>query len=147
MQKTSMIDPITLDQDLQKNNWTCLHDFDLFIEEIQMMYGDMDRGLNVARKSYYDIPQGYYNTNKNLRAYANRLRRNWREAEWDKVQFPLMVYNMVWAGLKADLLPKLKPFTKANWKFNTIDELFDCAADVETELEKYDKQQQMPPGE
>jgi hypothetical protein len=54
---------------------------------------------------------------------------------------------MVWAGLKADLLPRLKPFTKANRKFNSIDELFDRAADVETEPEKYDKQQQKPPGE
>jgi len=49
--------------------------------------------------------------------------------------------------LKADLLPKLKPFTKENEKFNSIDELFDRAADVETEPEQYDKQQQKPAGE
>jgi len=147
MQKTTMIDPITWGQDLQKNNSTCLHDFDLFVGEIQKMYGDKDRRLNVARKSFYDFPQGYYNANENVRAYANRLRRNWREAEWDEVQFQPMLYDMVWAGLKADLLPRLKPFTKANGKFNSIDELFDRAADVETEPEKYDKQQQKPPGE
>ena len=58
-----------------------------------------------------------------------------------------MLYNMVWAGLKADLLPKLKPFTKENGNFNSIVELVDRAADVETEPEKYDKQQQKPPGE
>jgi len=54
---------------------------------------------------------------------------------------------MVWEGLKAYYLPKLKPFSKANRKFNSIDELLDRAADVETEPEKYDKQQQKPPGE
>jgi len=58
-----------------------------------------------------------------------------------------MLYDMVWVGLKADLLTKLKPFTKVNGKFNSIDELFDRVADSETEPEKYDKQQQQPPGE
>jgi hypothetical protein len=51
-----------------------------------------------------------------------------------------MLYDMVWAGLKADLLPRLKQLTKANGKLNSIDEHFDRAADVETEPEKYDKQ-------
>jgi len=31
MQKTTMIDPIIWGQDLQMNNSTCLHDFDLFV--------------------------------------------------------------------------------------------------------------------
>lgn len=38
------------------------------------MDGDKDRGLNVAMKSYYDIPQAYYNAQENLQAYTNRLR-------------------------------------------------------------------------
>jgi len=147
MQNTTMIDPITLGQDLQQNNSPCLNNLDLFVAEIQKMYGDMDRRHNVARKSFYDFPPGYYNADENVRAYANRLRRNWREAEWDEVQFQPMLYDMVWAGLKADLLPKLKPFTKENGKFNSIDELFEPAADVETEPEKYNKQQQQTPGE
>jgi len=63
------------------------------------------------------------------------------------MQFQPMLYDMVWAGLKADLLPTLKPFLKANGKFNYIDELFDRAADDETEPEMYDKQQQKPPAE
>jgi hypothetical protein len=40
---------------------------------------------------------------------------------------------MVWAGLKGDLLPQLKPLTKEKWKYHSIDKLFDSAADVETE--------------
>jgi len=63
------------------------------------------------------------------------------------VQFQTLLYDLVWAGLKADRLPKLKPFTKENRKFNFIEELFDRAADVETELEKYNKLRQKPPGE
>jgi len=58
-----------------------------------------------------------------------------------------MLYDMVWAGLKANLLPTLKPFTKENGKFNSIDEVFDRAADVETEAEPYDEQRLMLPGE
>ena len=58
-----------------------------------------------------------------------------------------MLYDMVWAGFLAGLLPRLKPFTKANWKLNSIDELFDQAADVETEPEKCDKQWRKPLGE
>jgi hypothetical protein len=50
-----------------------------------------------------------------------------------------MLYDMVSVGLKADQQPKLKPFANENGKFNSIDELFDRAANVETELEKYDK--------
>jgi hypothetical protein len=147
MQKTSMIHPIIWGQDLQKNNSPCLNNLDLFVAEIQKMYGDKDRRLNVATKSFYDFPQGYNNTDENVLAYTNRLRQIWREAEWDDVQLQPMLYNMVWAGLKADVLPTPKPFTKENGKFNSIDELCDRAADVETEPEKYDKQQQKPPGE
>jgi len=58
-----------------------------------------------------------------------------------------MLYHIVWVGLKADLLPKLNPFTQANWKFNSIEELSVQAADVETKPEKYDKQQPKPQGE
>jgi hypothetical protein len=85
--------------------------------------------------------QGYHNSDENIRAYANRLRRNWREAGWDEEQHKIMLYDMIWAGLKPYLHPKLRPFTKANGRFDSIDELFDTAADVETPPRNYDKQQ------
>jgi len=66
MQKTTMIDPITWGQDLQKNNSPCLNNLDLFITEIQKMYGDKDRRLNLARKSFYNFPQGYYKADENV---------------------------------------------------------------------------------
>jgi len=56
MQRTTMIDPITWGQDLKKNNSPCLNHLDLFVAEIQKMYGYKDRRLNVARKSFYDFP-------------------------------------------------------------------------------------------
>jgi len=50
MQNTTVIDPITWGQDLQKNNSPCLNNLDLFVAEIQTMYGNEDRRLNLARK-------------------------------------------------------------------------------------------------
>jgi hypothetical protein len=50
-----------------------------------------------------------------------------------------MLYGMIWSGLKEYLLPKIKPFTDESGRFNTIDELFDRAVDVESPP-KADKQ-------
>jgi hypothetical protein len=58
-----------------------------------------------------------------------------------------MLYHMVWAGLKADLLAKVRPLRKAIGKFNSVDKLLDRVADVESKLHTYDKQQQKPAGE
>jgi hypothetical protein len=49
---------------------------------------------------------------------------------------------MIWAGLKPELHPKVRPFTKEDGMFDNSDELFDRAADVETKPQKYDKSQQ-----
>jgi hypothetical protein len=81
MQKTTIIDPIIWGRDLEKNNLPCLNNLDLFVAEIQKMYGDKDQRLNVARKSFSDFPQGYCNAEENIRSYANRPWRNCREAE------------------------------------------------------------------
>jgi len=61
-----MIDPIAWGQDLQKNNSPCFNNLDLFVAEIQTMYGDKDRRLNVARRSFYDFPQGYSCADENV---------------------------------------------------------------------------------
>jgi hypothetical protein len=52
-----------------------------------------------------------------------------------------MLYDTIWAGLKPYLHPKLRRFTKANGRFDSMDELFDRAADLETQPRNYDKQQ------
>lgn len=73
----------------------------------------------MARKSFYDSLQGYYNTNETVQTYANQLWPNGREAQWDEVQFEPMLYDMVWVELNADLPLNLKLFTIVNGKFNS----------------------------
>jgi len=43
-----------------------------------------------------------------------------------------MLYDMIWEGLKSYYWLELKPFTKTIGRFDSIDELFHRAADVET---------------
>jgi len=52
-----------------------------------------------------------------------------------------MLYDMIWARLKPNHHLKLRPFTKANGRFNSIGEHFDRAVDVDTPQWKYDNQQ------
>jgi len=58
---------------------------------------------------------------------------------------------MVWSGLNYNLLPKIEPFTNESGKFNTIDELFDRAADVQSppkaDTQHRQQHQQKQPGE
>ena len=49
---------------------------------------------------------------------------------------------MIWAGLKPELHPIIRPFSNEDGMFDSIDERFDRAADVETKPQKYDKSQQ-----
>ena len=140
--KTSMIDPITWGQDLLTTDSPCLHDFDVFVSEIQKMYADKDRKLNAGTRLCLEFRQGHHDPDESVRAYANRLRQNWREAGWDEEQQKLSCYDMIWAGLKPELHPKVKPFTNEDGMFDSIGELFDRAADVESKPQKYNKSQQ-----
>jgi hypothetical protein len=49
---------------------------------------------------------------------------------------------MIWAGLKPELHPKIRLCSNEDRMFESIDELFDRAADVETKPQKYHKSQQ-----
>jgi len=141
--KTSMTDPETSGHDLLADDHTCLHDYDLFVTKIRKQYRDKDRKQNSSTRAYNEMMQGYHNSDENIRAYANQLQRNWREAGWEEEQHKIMLYDMIWAGLKPYLHPKLRPFTKANRRFDSIDELFDTVADLETPPQNYDKQQRL----
>jgi len=142
-----MIDSISWGHNLRKSNTPCLCNFDVFVGQIQNMYSNHHKRLNMVRRWYDDFPQGYYNANENLWTYTNRLRRNWRDADWDQEQYEPILYEMVWAGFEADLLPTLIPWSKGSGKFDSIDECLHQAADVETEPSKYNMWQQKPPGE
>jgi hypothetical protein len=76
MQNTIIIDPNTWGEDIQMKNSTCLHDFNIFVGNIQKMNSDKNWRLNEGIKSYYDCPQGYYNASANVGAYVIRLRWN-----------------------------------------------------------------------
>jgi hypothetical protein len=69
------------------------------------------------------------------------------EAGWDEGQQKLSCYHMIWVGLKPELHPKVRPFNNKDRMIDSIDELFDRAADVETKPQEYDKSQQRHHGE
>jgi hypothetical protein len=127
-----MTDPVSWGQDLRNQENLYLEDFDLFTTKRRKMYGDKEWELNAATRAYHEFPQGYHDPKEGVRAYANRLRRNWREADWDKQIHHKMLYGMVWSGLNEYLLPKIKPFTEESRRFNTINKLFDRAVDVKS---------------
>jgi len=95
LQKTTMTDPLTWGHDPLADDHPCLHDLDLFITEIQKQYGDKDRRQNSSTQAYHEMMQGYHNPDENVRAYANRLRRNWRESGWDEEHHKIKLYDMV----------------------------------------------------
>jgi hypothetical protein len=135
-----MTDQVTWGHDLLADDHQCLHDLDLFITEMRKQYGDKDRRQYSSPRAYHEMMKGYHNPDENVCAYANRLRRNWRESACDEEAHKIMHYDMIWARLKPYLWPKLRPFTKRNGRFDSINELFNRAADVETPR-KSDKQQ------
>jgi len=143
-----MIDPITWGQDLLTNDSLCLYDFNLFVSEIQKMYGDKDCKLIAASRLYIEFCQGHHNPEESLQASANQLQQNRREAGWDEEQQQLSCYRMIWPGLKPELHRKVKRCTNEDGMIDIINELFDRAADVETKPQKYGKsQRQMQHGE
>jgi len=79
LQKTTMTDLVNWGHDLLTDDHPCVHDLDLFITKIQKQYGDKDRRQNSSTQAYYEIGQCYHNPDENVRAYANRLQRNWTE--------------------------------------------------------------------
>jgi len=112
--------------DLREANDPCLENFELFANELQKMYGDKDRRLNSATKAmqeYQQLP------NESVRAYANRLKPNWRRASWSLITHEVILYDMAWARLGHTLKMKVRPWISSGTdRFDTSDRLFDCAA-------------------
>jgi hypothetical protein len=95
-----LTDPVSWGQVLRNQENLCLGDFDVFTTELRKMYGEKDSELNPATRAYQQYPQGYHDPKEGVRAYANRLRRNWWEADWDEQIYHKMLYGMVWSGLQ-----------------------------------------------
>jgi hypothetical protein len=90
------------------------------------MYGDKDRRLNSATKAmqeYQQLP------NESVRIYVNRLKANLRSAGWSLITHEVVMYEMASAGLRHALKTKDRPWISSGKDtFNTLDQLFDCAA-------------------
>jgi hypothetical protein len=137
-----MTDPISWGQDLLAKNSPCLFDFKLFVEELRKQYGDKERVLTTGSRNFTEFRQGHFDKNETVRAYANRLHKMWRDSNLDETKHFTPFYYQVWVGLRLELHPKIKPFTPKSGMFDTLNALFDRAADVETKL---NQEQQRPP--
>jgi hypothetical protein len=112
----------------------CLRDWDLFEAEIREMYGNRVRQLDAAARAYAEYMQGAFNSNKTVKAYANRMQTNWREAGWkagpDEPKAQRMLYDLVWSGLRPGIKARIRPFACKSGQFDTVEELFEKAHEV-----------------
>jgi hypothetical protein len=85
----AMTDPLEWVGDLSAESDPCLQDFDLFSQEMAKVYGDKDRGrvaVITLMQRYIQLPQ------ESVRAYANRLKANWRQAGWNLQKHEEVLY-------------------------------------------------------
>jgi hypothetical protein len=88
------------------------------------VYGDKDRRCMAV----ITLMQGYIQLPKeSVRAYANRLKANWRQAGWNLQKHEEVLYDIAWAGLRNSLKMIVGPMTPACGRFDTLDEFFDKA--------------------
>jgi len=124
--QTENTDPAESASDLREAKDRCLDDFELFANELQKRYGDKDRRLNSATKAmqeYQQLP------NEAVRVYANRFKANCRTAGWNLITHEVVLYDMAWVGLRHALKTKVRPWIPSGKDmFDTLDQLFDCAA-------------------
>ena len=131
--QTEDTDPAEWASDLREAKDSCLDDFELFANELQKMYGDKDRCLNSATKAmqeYQQLP------NEAVRVYANPLKANWRRAGWNLITHEVVPYDMAWVGRRHALKMNVTPWISSGKdRFETLDQLFDCAAASEFKLD------------
>jgi len=113
------------------------------------MYRDKDRHLNSATKAMHEYQQL---PNESVRIHANRLKANWRKAGWSLITHEVVLYDMACAGLRHTLKTKVRPWiSSGNDRFDSLDQLFDCAAASEFKLDdtkpRGQQQQQRQAGE
>jgi len=130
MHKTEMIDPSTWGRNLRTANHACLHDFDAFAKEMLKTFGDPDRELKAAGKTFETYQQG---EDESVRAYGHRIRSNWRAAGWDEDANKQVLYDLTWHGLRPGLRGKFQHLSGTkDRRFKSIDELLDTAASADT---------------
>jgi len=77
-----------------------------------------------------------------VRAYANCLKADWRQAGWNLLKHEELLHDIAWAGLRNSLKNKVGPMPPTCGRLDTVDEFFDKAAASEvTHVEKKKPQQ------
>jgi len=71
---------------------------------------------------YIQLPQ------ESVRAHANCLIANWRQAGWNLQKHEEVLYEIAWASIYNSLKNTVGPMMPACGRFDTFDEFFDMAA-------------------
>jgi len=125
---TAMTDHSDWAGDLSAESGPCLQDFDLFSQGMAKVYGDMDRrcvAVIMLMQEYIQLPQ------ESVRAYANRVKANWRQAGWNLQKHEEVLYHIAWAGLPNCLKKKVGSMTPACSRFDSLYKFFNKAAATE----------------
>jgi len=140
LRQTAMTDPSEWAGNSAADSDPCLQDLDLFPQEMAKVYGDKDR----RRVAVITLIQGYIQLpHKLVRAYANRLNANWRQAGRNLQKHEEVLYDIAWAGLRNSLKNIIGTMTHACGRFDTLEEIFvKAAASEDTHDEKKKPQQQ-----
>jgi len=99
-----MTDPSEWLGDLSVESGPCLQDFNLFSQEIAKVYGDKNRrrvAVITLMQEYIELQQ------ESVRAYANRVKANWREAGGNLQKHEEVLYDIAWAGLRCSFMNKV----------------------------------------
>ena len=138
--QTQMTDPVEWLRDLRRDSEPCLEDFEAFSEEMQKIFGDKNRKLNAAMKCMTEFLQ---RANEPVRVYANGIKANWRAAGW-LPQEDKNLHQIAWSGLRPGLKSKINLLTPKTRRFDSMEELFDRAADSEVKQDGKKPQPQQP---
>jgi hypothetical protein len=139
-----MTDPSEWPGDIFAESSRCLQNFDLFDQDMGKVDGDQNRrrvAVMMMMQEYIQLPQ------QSIRAYANRVKVNWRQAEWNLKKHDEVLYDIAWVGLRNTVMNKVGPMTAACGRFDCLDEFFDQTAASEVthvEPEKPHQQQKQP---
>jgi len=123
---------------------TCLYNYHLRVTESCNRYGDIIQEQITSTHVSHAMMHCCHNSEENIGAYAKWLWLHWRNSGGDEVLHMIMLYDMIWAGLKPYLHPKLRPFPMANATFDSSDVLCSTIVDIKTPPQSNDNQQWRP---
>ena len=119
LRQTAMSDPSEWAGDWSVHSGPCLQGFDLGKQEMAKAYWDKNWhrvAVIMPMQEYIQHRQG------SVRAYANRVKANWRQAGWNLQKHEDVLYDIGWAGIRNSLKNKVGPMTPDCGQFDTFDE-------------------------